>query len=91
MDFETNRAQAERYGRYGMDKDTANQFLNDSIKLSKERMQSGKQSYERMLLDPEFAVKNGMAKRVEKFENQQTKAEMAKKLVVDAEKRLGKK
>ena len=90
MDFETNRAQADRYGRYGMDKDTANQFLNDSIKLSKERMKDGKQSYKDMVLDAEHAIKTGMAKRVDKHDKQKAKAEVAKTLVTEAEKRLGK-
>lgn len=61
MDFHTNVSKAERYARKGMDKDTANQFLNDAIKLSKARQKES--PYEKMYITPDEAVKQGIAKR----------------------------
>jgi putative FmdB family regulatory protein len=63
--FETNRARWEKYQKQGMDKDTANQFLNNSIKASKDNMKRGHQHYKQMVLDEDYAAKNNMIKKVD--------------------------
>ena len=78
MDFYVNQAKAERYAKQGMDKDTANQFLNNSLKASKENMKQGYQHYTQMALDEDYAVKSGMIKKVDD-KKKTTKFEQAKK------------
>lgn len=65
MDFYTNQARVEKYNKYGMDKDTANNFLNKSIKGSKENMKQGRQHYKEMCLDTDYAAEKGLLKRVD--------------------------
>ena len=89
MDFYVNKAKAERYEKYGMDKDTANQFLENSIKGSKQNMENGYQHYTPMLYNPEVAVKKGIAKKLTDREKI-NKRETAKNLVTEASKRLKK-
>jgi predicted nucleic acid-binding Zn ribbon protein len=86
-DFYVNQARGEKYAKQGMDKDTANQFLNNSIKASKQNMRQGGQHYKPMFLDEDYAVKKGMAK---KASDKQTNAkrEGAKELVKEAAKRV---
>jgi len=90
MDFYTNQAKAERYAKNGMDKDTANEFLNVSIETSKQRMQGGTQHYQRMYLDEDYAAKNGMIKKVDD-KRKIEKREVAKKFIEDTEKKAYKK
>jgi len=87
MDFYVNQVKLEKYEKYGMDKDTANQFLENSIKGSKQNMAQGHQHYEKMFLDPEYAVKKGIAQKVDDKKTA-AKRETAKNLVTDAVKRL---
>lgn len=54
----------EEYDRKGMDKETADRWLNDEIKNSKERMKSGNQHYKRYIPNYDVLVKQGVAKRV---------------------------
>ena len=89
MDFYVNQAKAERYAKYGMDKDTANQFLENSIKGSKQNMENGYQHYTPMLYNPEVAVKKGIAKKLTDREKI-NKREAAKNLVIESSKRLKK-
>ena len=89
-DFHTNKAKAARYERFGMDKDTANQFLNTSIETSKQRMQEGHQHYQKMYLDEDYAAKKGIIKKVDdKRKNE--KREVAKKFIEDTHKKAYKK
>jgi len=87
MDFYVNQAKAERYAKQGMDKDTANQFLENSIKGSKQNMSQGHQHYEKMFLDPEYAVKKGIASKVDD-KKAKAKRESAKEIVKEASKRI---
>ena len=77
-DFYVNQAKAERYAKHGMDKDTANQFLNNSLKASRENMQKGYEHYTPMYLDTEHAVKSGMFKHVDD-KTKNAKIDQAKK------------
>ena len=88
--FETNRAKWEKYSKYGMDKDTANDFLNKSIQASKENMQKGHEHYTPMYLDTDYAVKNGIAKKVDR-DKAINKADQAKKNEEDFVKKAYKK
>jgi len=88
--FETNRAKWEKYSKYGMDKDTANDFLNKSIQASKENMQKGHEHYTPMYLDTDYAVKNGIAKKVDR-DKAINKADQAKKNQEDFVKKAYKK
>jgi len=90
MDFYTNQAKAERYAKNGMDKDTANQFLNTSIETSKQRMQEGHQHYEKMYLDEDYGVKNGIINKVDD-KRKVAKQEVAKKFIEDTDKKAYKK
>jgi pyrroline-5-carboxylate reductase len=78
MDFYVNQARAEKFQKHGMDKDTANQFLNNSIKASKENMKQGGQHYKHMVMSEETAVKSGMFKKVDD-EKKKARVETAKK------------
>jgi predicted nucleic acid-binding Zn ribbon protein len=89
MDFYVNQAKAERYAKHGMDKDTANQFLENSIKASKQNMEQGHQHYKKMCYDPEVAVKKGIARKLTDKESK-SKRETAKNLVIENSKRLKK-
>lgn len=82
MDFYVNQARAEKFARDGMDKDTANQFLNDAISESQKRVKEGGQNYKKMYLDPDFATKNGIAKKVDDKEKIR-KREVAQKIRQD--------
>ena len=82
MDFYTNQAKAERYAKHGMDKDTANQFLNNSLKTSKENMKKGYEHYTPMYLDEDYAAKEGMIKKVDD-KRKIAKQEVAKKFIED--------
>lgn len=64
FDFETNRAKNEKFIKYGMDPDTANEFYNDSIRNSRKRMQSGGEHYRRWKPNLENMEKLGLAKKV---------------------------
>ena len=88
MDFYTNQVRAERYAREGMDKDTANEWLEKSIKGSKENMRSGHQHYEKMFITPEAAKKTGLIKHSVNEKISKAKKEQAKNLVEDAAKRI---
>jgi len=90
MDFYTNQAKAERYAKNGMDKDTANQFLNTSIETSKQRMQEGHQHYEKMYLDEDYGVKHGIINKVDD-KRKVAKQEVAKKFIEDTDKKAYKK
>ena len=90
MDFHVNQAKAERYAKHGMDKDTANQFLENSIKGSKQNMEQGHQHYEKMYLDEDYAAKNGMIKKVDD-KRKIEKREVAKKFIEDTHKKAYKK
>jgi len=87
MDFYVNQAKAERYAKHGMDKDTANQFLENSIKASKQNMKQGHQHYEKMFLDPAVATKSGLISSVDD-KKAKAKREGAKELVKEASKRI---
>lgn len=87
MDFYVNQARAEKYARDGMDKDTANQFLNDAVKESQKRMDTAGQHYKKMYLDPDYAVDKGMAKKVDD-KRAREKADVAKAIKQDLSKRV---
>ena len=89
-DFYVNQAKAERYAKHGMDKDTANQFLNNSIKASKQNMQQGGQHYKKMYLDEDYAATNGLIKKVDD-KKKIAKREVAKKFIEDTTKKAYKK
>ena len=87
MDFHTNIVKAERFHREGFDKDTANEWLDKSIKGSKQNMLTGGQQYKKMYLDADYAVKNGVVKTVSD-KNKKARIEAAKNLRVEASKRI---
>jgi predicted nucleic acid-binding Zn ribbon protein len=89
-DFYVNQVKAEKYAKHGMDKDTANQFLNNSLKASKENMQKGYEHYTPMYLDEDYAAKNGMIKKVDD-KKKVAKQEAAKKFFEDTHKKAYKK
>ena len=90
MDFYVNQAKAERYARNGMDKDTANQFLNNSLKTSKENMKKGYEHYTPMYLDEDYAASKGMINKVDD-KRKIAKQEVAKKFIEDTNKKAYKK
>jgi predicted nucleic acid-binding Zn ribbon protein len=63
MDFYTNRARDEKFKRDGMDKDTANDFLNNACKYSKKRAKESGEVYKRVVPDFEKMVKEGTARK----------------------------
>ena len=79
MDFETNRSRAERFAKEGMDKDTANEFLNNEVQFSKDRRQDSAKVYKRVVPDFEKMVKEGTAKKYSDKEVRQ-RTETARKL-----------
>jgi predicted nucleic acid-binding Zn ribbon protein len=79
MDFHTNQARAERFHKYGFDKDSARKFYNDSIKNSKERMKSGDEHYKKMVIPEDKATEQGMVSRTS-GERSEKKKESAKSL-----------
>jgi len=86
-DFYVNQSRAEKYSKYGMDKDTANQFLENSIKGSKENMSQGHQHYKKMYLDEDHAYKKGMIRKLSD-KDASAKKEVGKELVKEASKRV---
>ena len=87
LDFHTNVARAEKFHRDGFDKDTANEWLDKSIKGSKENMKTGGQQYKRMFLDRDYAIKNNIVKEVSD-KNKRARVEAAKNLQIEASKRI---
>jgi len=87
MDFQTNIAKAERWGKYGMDKDTANEWLDKSIKGSKQNMKTGGEQYKKMFLDRDYAIEKGMVKRVSD-KDKAARVGVAKELRKEASKRI---
>lgn len=79
--IKTIRTRSETYAKKGMDKDTANNFLNNEIKFSKERMKSGFQHYKKVTPNAENMIKTGVAKRLspeQAEKKKQTMIEMTK-------------
>jgi uncharacterized protein (UPF0212 family) len=87
MDFQTNIAKAERWGKNGMDKDTANEWLDKSIKGSKQNMRTGGQQYKKMFLDRDYAIEKGMVKQVSD-KDKAARVGVAKELRKEASKRI---
>ena len=87
MDFYTNQARAEKNSRLGMDKDTANEWLDKSIKGSKQNMKSGYHHYKPMFLDEDYAVKNNLVSKIDD-KKAKAKREGARTLFKEATKRL---
>lgn len=77
--FAQNDARVERFYEKGYDKEQAKEFYNNAIKFSKDRQKEGGQHYERMHLDLDWAINNGVAKPISK-EKAKEKYERAKKL-----------
>jgi len=80
-DWETKEHERDRFRRDGMDKDTANEFLENSIKTSKERMETGGQHYKKMVTSEEELRKMGYKVQKTTPEKAQKKAQAATKLV----------
>jgi len=58
--WESNSHRDKRYGEKGLDKDTANEFLETEIDNCKDRMKSGGQHYKKMVISEEDARKHGI-------------------------------
>lgn len=84
----TNKSRDRKYAEKGMDKQTADRWLNDEIKNSQERLNSGNQHYKRYTPDYESLHKAGMVKRVSD-KRAIEKKEMSKKLTEEAYKKAG--
>ncbi len=80
------RTRSEKYAKYGMDKDTANNFLNNEIKYSKERMKTGTQHYRKVTPNAENMIKTGAVKRLSPEQAEQKKRTMIE-MTKDARKR----
>jgi len=63
MDFYTNQAKIERFQKDGMDKETADKFLNTECKFSKDRRVESAKVYKRVVPDFEKMVKEGTARK----------------------------
>ena len=88
MDFYTNRAKVEKFRRDGMDKDTANEFLNNECEFSKERTTESAKVYKRVVPDLEKMVKEGTARKCSEKETAQRK-EKARQITTDWYNRAG--
>lgn len=77
--FQTTDTRVQNFYEKGYDEQQAKEFYNNAIKYSQERQKQGGQHYERMHLDIDYAVNNGMAKPISK-EKAKEKYERAKKL-----------
>jgi putative FmdB family regulatory protein len=82
MDFQTNQSKMERYSKDGMDKETADKFLQTECDYSKERATSSARVYKRVVPDFEKMVKEGTARRCSDKEIAQRK-ENARKMTAD--------
>ena len=89
MDFYTNRARVEKYKRDGMEKGTADEFLRNEIKYSKDRAKDSARVYKRVVPDFEKMVKEGTARKCSDKEIAQRK-ENARKITTDWYNRAGK-
>jgi len=68
FDFETNRARNEKFIKEGMDKDTANEFYETSIKNSKKHVESGGSHYTKWAPNFTELENRGVAKKVSQDE-----------------------
>ena len=87
-DFYTNIARSEKFKRDGMDKDTANEFLNTECKFSKDRTAESAKAYKRVVPDFEKMVEDGVARKCSDKKIAQRK-ENARKITVDWYNRAG--
>ena len=88
MDFYTNRAKAEKFGRDGMDKDTADDFLKNECDFSKERAGDSAKVYKRVVPDLEKMVEEGTARKCSDKEIAQRKKN-ARQITTDWYNRAG--
>jgi hypothetical protein len=86
--WDTNSYRDKKYIEKGMDKDTANEFLDKACDYSKDRMKTGGDVYSRWVPDCEKMVKEGKAKRVSKKKTVK-KIEESKKLTETHYKKMG--
>ena len=82
MDFYTNQAKLEKYKKYGMDKETADQFLKTECEYSKDRTKESAKVYKRVVPNFEKMVKEGTARRCSDKEIAKRK-ENARKMTAD--------
>lgn len=87
-DFYTNRAKAEKFNRDGMDKVQAHEFLESSIKHSKERMQDGWKVYKAVQPKMDKMVESGTARKVDP-DKAVKKKELHKQLTIESHKKAG--
>jgi len=87
-DFYTNRARSDKFKRDGMDKDTANEFLNTECKFSKDRTAESAKTYKRVVPDLEKMVEEGTARKCSDKEIAQRKKK-ARQITTDWYNRAG--
>lgn len=83
MDFHTVRQRYKRHAEKGFDKDSANRFLNKSIRETKERMADESGRYRRYDINWEKMAQDGKARKLSDKETLE-KRETNKKLTADA-------
>jgi len=87
--WDSNSYSNKRYNEKGMDKDTANEFLNSEIKNSKERMKSGGDHYKRMVISEKDAFDQGLVKGRISDEKAKRKADAAFKFRQNLDRKRG--
>ena len=85
--WDTNTTRDTKYAKKGMSKDEADEFLNDSIKYSKERIKTGGQNYSRWTPNIDRMVDSGQATKVSDTRAAEKK-EISKKLTEHAYNKL---
>ena len=84
----TNKSRDRKYAEKGMDKQEANRFLEQEIRNSQKRMESGGQHYKRMVPNYKNLHKQGVVKQVSDKEAIR-KREASKKMTEEAYKKAG--
>jgi len=84
----TQVKQVERFRRHGLDKIQAHEFYNSSMKHSKERIETGAQSYANMELKTDKLIKEGKLKILTP-EKAEQKKEVMRKMTIESHKQAG--
>ena len=89
--WDTNISRQVKYNKEGMDKDTANEFLNNAIASSKKNQQTGGQHYKNLKYNANKALKEGKVRKVDNKQKADTQQKSGDNFVDHHRKKIGQK